>query len=411
MQTAKLTMTSGGDSLTATLRQPVENFSKTTPLPLDVAATGELATWIPRLQSVISTGGWRMAGTLNLAAQLSATADQVDVAQSQLDLTNLEAQGPNPSDYIREQLARFTAAGSWQRASGRVVAQQLTVATTSWSLRGDNIVMQPVPQGLPETSGNFSLLSDLRRTLDTRRRPGDNTKSATVRGQTQANFTLAVAQGVTTANITGKIDNLVVEAPLALPAAPGVQPVSAAAAMQTLWAEQQLKLQGTLQYRHADDLLQLSGVEVSGSGMALKTQGTIAGVQTRPIVHLEGGADYNLALLANRFRPLLGNQIQLAGLDSAKFTLDGPLLPEAQAAPAPNNGLRDSRNETAPPAKLFISPMLLGSGQFGWGQIGAYGVVVGKGRINTELRRGIIDFQPLTVPVSDGRMNLRRAFT
>src|SRR5690606_21302303 len=90
VQTAKLTMTSGGDSLTATLRQPVENFSRVTPLPLDIAATGELSTWIPRLQSVISTNGWQMVGTVNLAAQISATADQVDIAQSQLDLTNLE---------------------------------------------------------------------------------------------------------------------------------------------------------------------------------------------------------------------------------------------------------------------------------------------------------------------------------
>lgn len=405
VQTAKLAMTSGSDSLTATLRQPVENFSATTPLPLDIAATGQLETWIPRLQSVISTNGWQMAGAINLAAQVSATAEQVDVAQSQLDLTNLEAQGPNPSDFIREQLARFTAAGSWQRATGRIAAQQLTVATTSWSLRGDNIVVQPVAQGLPETSGNFSLLSDLRRTLDTRRRPGDNTKSTTARGQTQLNFTLAVAQGVTTANVTGQIDNLVVEAPLALPPASGVQPASVATAMQTLWAEQQLKLKGTLQYRHADDLLQLSGVEVAGSGLALKTQGNIASVQTKPVVHLEGAADYNLALLANRFRPLIGNQIQLAGLDSARFTLDGPLLPEVAAAPATNNGLRDSRTETAP-AKLLVSPLLVGTGQFGWDQVGAYGVVVGKGRLSTELRRGIIDFQPLTVPVSDGRMNL-----
>ncbi len=108
---------------------------------------------------------------------------------------------------------------------------------------------------------------------------------------------------------------------------------------------------------------------------------------------------------SNRFRPLLGNQIQMTGLDTARFTLDGPLLPEAPTAPTTGNNNRPLA--TAPRVTpTLVSPLLVGVGQFGWDQVSAYGINVGKGRLNTELRRGIVDFQPLTVPVSDGRMNL-----
>jgi hypothetical protein len=405
LQTATLTMTSGSDKFAATLRQPVEKLSLATPLPLDVAASGDLATWITRLQPLLSTNGWRMTGAVQLAAQISATSEQIDVGQSQLDLTNLEAQGPNPSDYIREQLARCTATASWRRVDRQLTAAQLTVATTSWSLRGDNVMVQLVDNGTPRTSGTFALRSDLRRTLDTRRRPGDSVHAATLRGQTEANFTLAVADGVTTANLTGQVDNLVVEVPVNKGSPAGVQPVSAVAAMEPVWAEQQLKLQGTLNYRHADDFLELSGVQLAGSGIKLQTKGTIAGLKSKPIVHLQSIADYNLSLLANRFRTRLGDQIQLAGVDTATFTLDGPLLPEAQPPIAPGNRpLANTQTPAAP--SLVVSPLLVGAGQFGWDQATVYGIGIGKGRLSTELRRGIVDFQPLTVPVSGGRMNL-----
>lgn len=395
IDSGQLTLVSDGDSLTATLRQPLDDPAQAT-WPIHVESQGRLSTWAPRLQSVLPLAGWQLAGDMKLSADVNASGDAIELTSSQCDLTKLEIEGHG--QYFREQIARLTATGTWKQTSDTLEAKLLTLATTSWSLRGDDVTIRLTESGPPQIEGQLAFRSDIRRTLAARRRVGEPANTP-VRGQASGSVALQVAGGVTTARLDAAVENLVLERP-GSPPRETTGPIAASTLAQPLWSERQLKLLGTLKYHHAEDRLELIDVHADATGAKLKCQGTVANLKTMPTADLDGEASYNLAVLVHRVRPLVGDDVRLTGEEVATFAVTGPLLvsgkerADADAA-QPNAGKH-----------LLVSPQLQASAQFGWQGAIVYGVGVGPGRVKSELRRGIVDVQPFSLIVSEGRLNL-----
>ncbi|MCA9268854.1 MAG: hypothetical protein KDA41_10310, partial [Planctomycetales bacterium] len=395
VQQGAVTLSSGGDRCTVALRQPIGQLSAASVWPVQIEATGQLATWTPRLQWLAPIDRWRLAGEMKLTGVADVSRQGVAVAASQCDVTNLVAEGPD-GFYWSEQLAQLTWQGTAEWATGQVTATPLTLAATSCSLRADNVAVHPVAGQSPVVAGQFAYRADLRRLMQSMQRRGEPLPEIMLRGQTEGKIDLAVAQGVTTGVVAAQFDNFAVDS--TQPRTPtnlsgGVmRPVSNAAGAVPIWSDRQLRLASNLKYIHPSDTLQIESGQIDGSGARLVCQGQIGALSTAPQFHLQGQATYNLAVLVQRMQAVIGGDLQLADSDTANFFLEGPLYAAAQTPTA-----LASADGHGAAAVRTISPDLRAGGSFAWKSAALLGLPIGPGQLQAELRRGVLEFQPLAL--------------
>lgn len=432
---ATLSVNSGGDSLTVKLREPAVLTGYNTRWPADVQLEGELNSWAARLQPLVPLEGWRLQGGVKVEGQLYASPQMVEIAHANVSLDNTMIAGHGY--HVREQLGRLTAVGTWKQSQQRLDAKVATVATTSWSVRGDDVVVQLIENGPPQISGEFAWRSDLMRMITTFRNPGAPVGHQ-LRGMAEGNVKLLHADGVTQADWTAQVANLNYSLPPLPSGDPQARAVSVSRAPRTVWTERQLKLAGKASYDHKQDALDCQKLEVTGSGASLALAGRIHKLTTDPEADVDGETNYNLAVLSQRLQPYWGRDIQMRGEKTSKFAVKGPLLPPKdagnssaalgenrtgqggrQASPA-RFQLADRRRESPPQGGRWaenssplrdpdrstplVSERLYGDASFGWKSAYAYGMNIGQADVSAELRRGVLEIRPLNIEVSKGRL-------
>ena len=407
VQQGAVALTAAADTLAARFSKPVTLSRELTELPLRIDAKGGAASWGNRLNWLLPLDGWNLEGDISLVADVELVGNDVRLISSQCDLNNLVAIGHGHS--LREQQAQLTATGNWISAANRLDAKVATVATTSWSLRGDDVVIQFKPAGPPDVNARLALRSDLRRTIASVREARAAPITG-VRGIATGDVLLTFVDGIATADVVSQIENLVVETPVQPPAAsgPAVRPVATSRAMNTLWTDRQLKLAGRVVYHPAADKLQIPKFEAETNGAKLLCAGELTSLSATPSANIQGQADYNLAALVQRLQPALGSNIQLVGSDTAKFAVQGPLAVTATAAGDTAEASTAGGSGTANTAR--VPPDLQASTQFKWESAKLYGLPIGEGEFHGQLRKGILDIKPISVAVNDGRLNLSPRF-
>jgi hypothetical protein len=88
---ASLQVHSGSDDLKTDLLQPVAAVGQATGWPLGLKATGNLATWLPRLRPFVPLGDRQLAGTLNLDATARVSAQKVDAESVKLQIDQFQS--------------------------------------------------------------------------------------------------------------------------------------------------------------------------------------------------------------------------------------------------------------------------------------------------------------------------------
>ena len=404
VQSASVQVRSDSDTLKTELLQPVADVGPATTWPLSLHATGNLATWLPRLRPFVSLGERRLAGAVNLDATARVSAQKVDADSLQLQIDQFQSREWNLA--IDEPTIRLDAKGSWDGAQGRISAQDVAVTSSTVAFRAQQVVVQ-LPGTEPMLSGKLTYRADLGR-LGQWLQPPDQLATEQLTGAVTGSLEATYESGVTQVSWTSDAENVVYAARRTTPAPAGARLAAASSPWEEVWREAKLKLTSRERYDGQRDVLEIQELTATGSSLRLVAAGRVEQWSGRRQAELSGEVDYDWADVSAKLRPYLGNSVQFTGRDKGRFALQGPLrdLP-SQLGQAPPSGSAEFllTSATSPVARTpgLVPADLTGSGRAGWESGTLYGLLIGQGELKASLTSGVLQFAPLQVPVSEGQ--------
>ena len=370
---AGLTLISGGDQLTLDLVQPVASPGWNSTFPVEVAAQGRMATWLPRLAPWVALpAGLNLEGIVQLGASGRAGLREVELTQAAVDVQQFRCWGQGL--YLDEPRVRLGARGRWTAEPLRIEVPEAALEATAGSARLSQGVVAWRADGALEARGRVVADGDLARVAAWLQDPAVPPKLR-LAGRVQAQADLDQSGDTIGARADATLTNLYF-----------------AAAGGQAWQEPQVRLQADGRYAPRDDRAELSRFDLSSQVLTLRAAGSLARLGTTRDVDLRGKIDYDLARLQPLVQAYLGPSVQVIGRESRDFRLTGPLM-------APVRG----------PAGLAHVPslaQLTGDGSLGWQGLYAYGLQAGPGALQAQLARGVLRTSPIEFAVNEGRFRL-----
>lgn len=392
---------SGNDQFEAQLVKPVAQPSLSTAWPVECRLIGALPTWQARLQSFVPLAGWDLDGNVDLKFEGTLARERIDVAKANVQVEQLRAWGHGL--YISEPMVRTETTGSWDQVRKELTSKLTTLTSSTVALRADDVSLQ-LTESDPRVAGKFDYRADLARLMSWTANPSD-VPSQQLRGSVTGSANMTHDAGVTSGRLSADIQNL--ELARRLTNSAGATNVNA---WQTIWQENRLTLAGQGGYQHSRESLTLTNLDVTSDALRVVSQGQIDKPLGDCRVDLQGEIQYDLQGAVEKLRPYLGPNVQFAGRDARKFTLRGS-LPSFEPEPAPPVGTPvtisiSSTSSSTSPAPGPWPADLTGQGSVGWTSARVHGLTVGNGEIQGQLSNAVVNFSPLDLPVSEGRLKL-----
>ena len=131
-------------------------------------------------------------------------------------------------------------------------------------------------------------------------------------------------------------------------------------------------------YDQPSRMLKIEQFKLTSDALSGDAKGRVAELGARADAQLTGKLDYDMEKLATLLRPYLGSGVYLAGRGSRPFSFNGPIdLAQATASAGAD-----------------------------WSGAYVYGFRIGPGELKMALAGGILQIEPLDLPVSEGRVHL-----
>ncbi len=366
-----LTMTVGGEQLSAQLREAVVDPTASATWPLQCSWRGDLAPWATRLETCLGMTGWDLRGVGNLQAAVLISPKAIELEHVKTDFAQLQVWGHEW--FINEPAATLTCEGRWDREKrrGEVSAGRLTAGTTAAVL--SNAVLQTTADGWKLDGGTAQLGADLA-TLYRWRHDPRVAAAWRVSGRLAAQAKLKLDSETTAARIDGSIDQLVLV---------DLTQQGTGTAAGT-WQEPRITLAALATYRPTTEILDLSQVQVASAALRCDAKGSLPLSDQGGAVDIGGTIQYDWQKLAPLWRPMVGDAVQIAGQQTRKFAVNGQL--------------------TGSPTLADSWKKVTGSAAVGWSGMNIHGLLVGQGDFAATLADGQITTQPIDVAVSEGRL-------
>lgn len=375
LESGDLKLTSGPDTMVATLQQPVDLTSKSPTYAVKAALGGNLQTWQNRLRPFVSVAGWQVAGTTKIDTTINANPQQIEVVTLTGDITNLDARGPEW--LIKEPQVKIESSGVWSVPQSQWTSPQTTVTATALAVRVHELLVDLKPNGqLERITGDAAYRADLDK-LSRWKNQALPIPFYTLMGTLEGRANLVEEGTVITADLDATVTKLIVADLETLP--------NRELHWVALWREPELHLLGKGTYDMATDSLQLETASVQGDGLSLNAHGTLAQLSTTQQVDLKGDLGYDWAIVSERMGDSLKKSVQLVGKQTRPIALKGSLASLGSA-----NGLTD----------------LAGSAGIGWDSATIEGLPVGPTDISARLEKGIAQFAPIETTVAQGKLHL-----
>jgi translocation and assembly module TamB len=358
LDTAELEIKAGTEQLLLRLVQPVNGLAVAGPWPVTVDTKGDLARWIVRARAWDMLRDWDIAGTYRLRAEGVGSTSGVELRNARFDVEQLRATGHGLN--VVEPTATATAVGQYVHADRRMLLKQAELNTKSLAVRASEIIFG-LPKDKPmELAGNLSYRGDLGR-LQQWMAEGATPRAWCAAGQLTGEGRLKPVGGVTTGQLDSTIQNLLLQS------SAGKQ-----------FAEPTIQLTASGVYDQSSRMLRIEQLKLAASAIGGNAQGQVADLGRKSNAQLAGQINYDLDKVSTVLRPYLGNGVQFAGRGSRPITLGGPLnLGEANATAG-----------------------------LDWTSAYVYGFRIGAGQLRMALANGILQIDPLDLPVSEGRVHL-----
>ncbi len=402
VEQGNLQVRSGQDQLDLRMLAPPAGTLSTTAWPIEARLTGDVAHWMARLQPIVVLE-WDLNGAIDLTAKASVADDRVQLTQAKIHLTDFQA--ANGTMFIREPIVQLETQGVWEQATQTFNSPDTTLASTSLSLRAQQLAIRSNETGV-QVAGGMNYRGDVGRLYGWLNNPQQPTTQQ-FQGQAAGNLVLRVEQGVTSAEATADITNFAYLTATTTNVPPNASGPSTGR-WNRQWEEPKLKLSAVMTYDHAADNVNLSRIEAAGETVSLAAQGKITGVTQRCITELDGQLAYDLQKLSARLRPQLGDSIQVAGQGTRPFSFRGPLFAaEVDVASRALHPISTVGGTTVPqPASVSVLIEMLAQASLGWTSATVHGLTIGNGELDAKLADGLLTIAPIDLPVSEGRIRL-----
>lgn len=419
IKNASVELVSAGDRFRADLLQPVDNPAANSAWPVKMQLTGDMATWLPRLQPLVDLGQARGSGRLNLNATATIAGDAIAAQSVAFEVADLKFNGL-AGLAIDEPAVRLDSSFDWNGATRSLAASATTFTSSTVAFRADKVNLR-LPATGPAVSGVLSYRADLER-LARIFASGQPTESRVV-GAVTGGISASHEADVTKVKWSADVQNLAYQTRVS-PAAgaqfgaagaagsagpPSVANVSTAAARSPwtdVWREAAVSLGGSNAYDRGRDRLTVDEFTATAESLNLTARGQIDKVSSQRQADLKGDIGYDLKQLCDRLRGQLGPNVQLVGQEKGSFELKGPLsltaVPPATSSPSAPN----TENRTPKTAVPLFSPDLTGRLNLGWESAQVYGLPIGRGVADVRLGQSVVQVSPLVIPVSGGKLHL-----
>jgi len=405
LEEGELRVDSGSDHLLATLTQPVDKPQRNSAWPVKASMEGNVAAWLARVQPWLPLTGWQLSGAARCTAEATVSTKSCDVKQAHLQLQDFKA----VSSWLNvdEPRVEWEGVAQWDGPAGRIAVPTMTLATSSVSLRADQVLWQLDSQNR-RAAGQVAVRSDLARLSRWFEVPGQPPKFR-LTGVMLGRVQLSEAGGALKADVTAEAENFVAFAPAAAPtrtAGPAALPATSASPWQAVWSESKISVAGGASYKAAEDRLDLDQFTINSNVLRLANlRGSITDVAGRRLVDLSGEVHYDLAKITPLLTPYVGTGVHLVGQGHRDFALKGPLT--SADAPAAVAADEISRRALAPgpmrPQLGVVPPELQGHAGIGFQQARVYGLVTGPGELKGDLAKQVVQLAPLQLAIGQGR--------
>ncbi|QDU79897.1 hypothetical protein Pla110_16170 [Polystyrenella longa] len=404
IQTAKFIVSSGTDRLQTVLTAPVELGQP--PYLFATTLQGSLANWQNRLRPLTTLEPWQLGGEINLTSQTSLSDDHVRFVDTSVDISSFVARQPGVA--IQEPKLRLQTAGEYDRHTGTLSVDDMTLASSSLGVRTVDLVVKPVSGATPELSGNLALKADLNRISSWF---AEHPLLKQLRLGGLAKFQLQFDRGQEIAQTVGQLtlDNFSISSSAPAPSSGSRTALNGTAAVtpssNTIWAEEAFQV--TWKTSRKAEQLDLEQLTVDSKLLKLHTYGKVSELSTVRNVELSGNVEYDLENLMRILQKSNDPAVQMTGRHQKSFVLSGPLTSWAANAPAPS--MNPDGSYGIPGSVQNVSQSdgkLTGQAAFGWDTAKLYGLPVGPGELALQLDDKIVRIEPVSLQVAEGRVNL-----
>ena len=418
LDTAQLTAsvdtaaTGAHEQINVRLMQPVDGLAANPRWPVDVRVQGQLTRWWPRVASWLSLEGLDLGGACDIAAQATYSSAGIEIQQANANFNNLHAWGWDQL-FIDEPIVQLQASGGYEFATGRLMLSRSTLLTSTVSLQTESATVS-IPSGGPfSMQGTLSYQADLARLfrwISDPRTPPNYAMSGRLIGSAD----VAHNGSVTSGRVDSAVDNFAVyvfDDPSKQPPN-GLHQPAGGRNPQPIWQEAKLTLSAGGSFDNAADAIQLTGLQLGSQALALQATGKVDHLTTQQNLNLTGLVNYDWQTLGPLLKPYLGNRIAIAGRQSNKFAIHGPLgstgknttLVSAAASPSGAGRSPSDRRTGKPiPDPLAFLRQLTADAAFGWQQAEINGLYVGPLTFDARLENGTIVFKPIDTIIGAGR--------
>lgn len=397
-----LRLTSGGDSLSAKLREGVDLPATAATWPVTATLTGGLGTWQNRLKPFFVLKDWQLAGDAKIEAAVAAGPQQIDLERLTVDIEQLQARGLDW--FVQEPQLKLETSGVWKTAEMEWSSPQTTLAASAVSCRIDKLEVALTPAGgLARLAGNTAYRADLDK-LSRWKNQALERPSYHLVGALAGKANVVQEGTAMSGDINANVEKVVVAA-LQTPA-------GQAPRWEALWREEKLILSGKGAYDSVSDDLKVDAASVAVAGLNAAAKGTMQKLSTAQQVDVTGQIGYDWQVLVQRFGDVLGKDIQLTGTGKRPFALKGSLASlsagTGSTAPGQIPATAVSLNKT--PANRTASGTgglmeLNGQAGIGWQSANLYGLTMGAADVSAQIDKGIVQFASLNTTVNEGRLH------
>jgi len=359
LDTAVVKIESGSDLVEARLLEPVVDFARGQPLPLEIHSQGQLTRWPGRLGPWFSLKGWSAAGSYDLLTEAVLSPSAVQSRQARFTSTNFELKGP--TFFIREPKADATLVGRWDRARRRIELENASLSTSTLSFAANRFLAALPQSGEPELSGTLTCQAALERlqaTTITDPRTGPAWRMA---GRLAGKAEFQQSGGM----ISGKVDGQISDLDIVHRSGQRYQ-------------DRDIRFAGQLSYNDVSRLLHVERAEFTSATARSTVSGKIANVTSQPDLQLTGQIDYDMDRLSQVIRATVGEGIRLGGRGSSPISYRG----------------------------VWGSDKAVAAGALNWTWAQLYSFEIGAGSLQASLSNGMLDVQPIRVDCNQGRLLL-----
>jgi hypothetical protein len=353
--------------------------TSTTTLPTDyrcaVQWQGPLANWLARIDPWVNTVGWELDGNGQVQGTLVSSREGIALREAKLVGEPLLFHGAGV--FIDEQRIELIGGIDWDSYARRLTMSDSTLQAAGIVAKLTQGEARFPTRGAPLLVGNLRLDAELARLAKWVQDPRQ-ASPIDLAGKLVGQAVISRQGRITDAKLDARVDNLEV---ISRGSKPGPREVASA------WRERQVSVVGAASYSDADDVLEITAADVASSALKANLAGKIASLATEPYFDLAGKIDYDWQTLAPLWRPYVGDEVDIVGRESRAFRFKGPY---------PN---------TSSTWAGMLAPLEVDA-SIGWQRAVAYGLPIGAGAIEGQLRRGVLEISPLDVPVSDGRVTI-----